>query len=420
MHRQTNGCSTSTVSVLRTRRIAVLLLASLAAAVVGCDRRGSSAQPPASASQVAALATQAGEAVWRVEAEGCGWRVTGSAFAIDARHLITNHHVTVNDSSPQVRSRDGQLRAGRLIGATAIPDIAVIEVETDLPSSLVWAPAAALAESEPLVVIGYPSPAGVFAATSGRIVNFQGPNGRREAALSDAPIAKGNSGGPALRSDGSVAGVVTQMVLRTNSKDQVAVVFTSDTVEASAARFIRHPTEVLSQCGLGPDFVPPVPKEYDITAPPPARQVPDLPQVTGTAAVEEPAARPSTSLPLPPDPPPPTATPCPRGRPEAVVQEVIADEVPDQPGWWQVTVKGVVNNSSSAGITIRAIDVEIVGEPPRAAKGFPDRDTIDPGDEWVAWRADDYVQSPRGEPTRATASMSWSWTDEAHNGCPTS
>ena len=403
------------------RPLSALVLAFAAIGLVGCDSGSGELSSAVSSSQMDALVARGGDAVWQVDAAGCGWRSSGSAFAIDARHLVTNHHVIVNDSSPQIRSRDGQVRQGRLIGATAIPDIAVIEVESDLPSSLRWAPSAELAEREPLVVIGYPAPSGTFTATSGRIVNFQGAKGRREAALSDAFIARGNSGGPALRADGSVAGVVTQMALRTDSEDRVAIVFTSETVQASVANFIRHPSEVVSQCGLGPDFVPPVPEEYDIAAPPPpARQAPDLPRVTGTMAMAEPAATPSTSVRTAPESPPPTARPCPTGRPRADVQEVTAAEVPDQPGWWQVTVKGIVVNPSSSDIAILAIDVDIVGEPPREAKGFPDRDTMEPGDEGVAWRADDYVESPRGEPTRATAALQWTWTTRAHNGCPTS
>jgi S1-C subfamily serine protease len=73
------------------------------------------AAPPAA--DVAALANKVGDAVWRVDTEGCGWLGSGSAFAIDRRHLVTNHHVTANDTSPVVRSREGKRLQGRVIGA---------------------------------------------------------------------------------------------------------------------------------------------------------------------------------------------------------------------------------------------------------------------------------------------------------------
>jgi hypothetical protein len=101
------------------------------------------------------------------------------------------------------------------------------------------------------------------------------------------------------------------------------------------------------------------------------------------------------------------------------VRYVTATEVPDPPGVWQVTVQGTVKNTTSGAITIRAIDVRIEGEPPRMAKGFPDQDTVGP-DGGTNWQADDYVESPDGQPTRATAALSFEWRDSAYRGCPTS
>src|SRR5437899_10327545 len=53
------------------------------------------------------LARRFGAAVWRVETQGCGFWRSGSAFAIDAHHLVTNNHVISNDSAPIVRSPTG-------------------------------------------------------------------------------------------------------------------------------------------------------------------------------------------------------------------------------------------------------------------------------------------------------------------------
>lgn len=371
------------------------------------------AAPPAA--DVAALADKVGDAVWRVDTEGCGWLGSGSAFAIDRRHLVTNHHVTANDTSPVVRSRRGKQLQGRVIGATRHPDVAVIEVSEDLPATVTWASTPSLLERESLVVFGYPRPQKAFRAESGSIVSFAGG---REAALSDARVERGNSGGPAVRADASVAGVVTRMSLPANSADRVAIIFTADTVRATVDGFLRRPATVLSDCGLGPDYVPPVPKQYAITAAPPPPPQPaasvDVPRPPDT---EPPIVAVPTSAPRPASGSATTSTvPCPAGRPAVRVDQVQASEA-DEPGWWAVRVDGTITNETSGYIKFDAVDVTISGEPPREAKGFPNERTLAPGAR-TAWRADDFVYSPRAEPTRATAELGWSWSESRLSGCP--
>ena len=48
-----------------------------------------------------------GDAVFRVDTKGCGIDGGGSAFAIDATHLVTNWHVVMNDTDPGLVNRDG-------------------------------------------------------------------------------------------------------------------------------------------------------------------------------------------------------------------------------------------------------------------------------------------------------------------------
>jgi hypothetical protein len=378
----------------------------------GSDTVAGAAAPPAA--DVAALATKVGDAVWRVDTEGCGWLGSGSAFAIDRRHLVTNHHVTANDTSPVVRSREGKRLQGRVIGATKHPDVAVIEVPEDLPTTITWAPTPSLVERETVVVFGYPRPEKAFRANAGSIVSFAGG---REAALADAPVERGNSGGPAVRADASVAGVVTRMSLPSNSADRVAVIFTADAVRAAVDGFLRSPATVLSDCGLGPDYVPPVPKHYAITAvpPPPAQPAASI-DVPRPPETEPPVVAVPTSAPRRASEATTSTVPCPSGRPAVRVDQMSASET-DEPGWWAVRVDGTITNDTSGYITFDAVDVTISGEPPREAKGFPDERTLAPGAR-TAWRADDFVYSPRAKPTRATTEFSWSWSESRLSGCP--
>jgi hypothetical protein len=391
----------------------VAVIGILTLAVTGC----SSASPTARA--VTELADRVGDAVWQVEATGCGWNSRGSAFAIDSRHLVTNHHVIANDTSPMIRSRTGERLQGKVIGAMVSPDAAVIEVENDLPVSLGWARTTALAKGEPLVVIGYPSPPDLFTATAGEIVKFQVRKGIRESALANAPIAKGNSGGPAVRSDLSVAGVVTMMTIPDNPKERVAIVFTSDTIRPTVEKFLREPGKPLSTCGLGPDYVPSVPKGYDIPEAPPTAGA-DL-SLNVPPAVPRRTPAPVQPLFTPvPGAGPTTQTPCPRDRPVARISEITATEQPDQPGWWRVRVDGFVTNESSYQLRVGRIDVEIHGDPPVEGVADGGETFLDPGESipWFFETYETYVYSPNGQPTQATVVPHWIWTTYEVHGCP--
>lgn len=364
----------------------------------------------AEVTDVTDLAGRQGDAVWQVDAHGCGWRSRGSAFAIDGRHLVTNRHVIAVDSSPIIRSRNGEERTGKVIGSSTHPDVAVIEVEQDLPAHLRWATTSALGTQEPIVVLGYPSPDYVFKASTGRIVRFQHGNGAREAALVNAPVAGGNSGGPGLRGDATVAGLVTEMIIRDKPEQRVAILFTADALRAPVTRFLREPSKVLSTCGLGPDYVPPVPKSYDIKQAPPAAEpletVPVPPDAPATAPVVAPAPRATGQD--------PTAAPveplaCPEGKPAVEVNEVMAAEKTDDPGWWRVEVRGLVDNRSYGRIVVRGIEVTVDGEPPVTGPAGGYAGTLEPFQK-TGWVFEErVVYSPSGQPTRAEATLDWYW-----------
>lgn len=399
-------------------RFAIVAFAVLIASSSSCSN------PVASAQLVGELAERAGGAVWAVESEGCGWRMNGSAFAIDARHLVTNRHVVANDSSPSLESKDGKKRSGRVIGSSEHPDVAIIEVADDLPQALPWADTKSLAKREPLVAIGYPAPSNAFTASAGQIVNFQGPNGTREAALANTPIEHGNSGGPGVRADASVAGVVTLMKLHDDPAQRVAILFTADAVRPTIEDFIKRPQKVLSTCGLGPDYIPPVPKTYDIPeAPPTAAPVAALPQLVSTPKpgaqnpLPTPTGDPLANYPQWSEPP---RAPCPTGTAFAQIDEVTATEKPEEPGWWAVNVRGSVHNRSTEDVWIRRIDVAIEADPVVEGTATPDRTTVEP-DGTAPWSFGEVnAYSPERQPSAETTTvkLTWTWTGNSVT-CPT-
>jgi S1-C subfamily serine protease len=206
------------------------------------------------------LVARFGDAVWRVETYGCDEIWTGTAFAIDDHHLITNHHVVANSTRPVLEGRDGSLVEGTVIGWAERPDVAVIRVEVPLDLWLDWAPTDDLREGQSLVALGYPVPDTVFTATPGSIMSFQARTGVREAVRTNAALDRGNSGGPALDSQGRVIGVVTEMAPNLGGFQLVPLVFTHAALADLIDGILAAPGEPDVECpdsgwldGSGPE-----------------------------------------------------------------------------------------------------------------------------------------------------------------------
>lgn len=195
----------------------------------------------------AQLAERFGDAVYRVEVSGCGYEGNGSAWVVGPNHLVTNAHVVENDPEPTLVSRNGQRLQGRVIGYSELPDVAVIEVRSQLSPVLEWAATSELSEGDRLVSIGYPVPESVFTVTPGTIISFRSSGGVREAVRTDANLDYGNSGGPALTADGRVAGVVTE-IERPEGLQIVALVYTSAVLRDLVEDAIARPADIRARC----------------------------------------------------------------------------------------------------------------------------------------------------------------------------
>ena len=206
------------------------------------------------------LASTFGDAVWRVDSLGCDELWTGTAFAIDPHHLVTNHHVVANSTRPSLRSREGDRLSGTVIGWSERPDVAVIRVDSELDQWLEWATPEQLREGQSLVALGYPVPARAFTATPGSILSFQARTGIREAIRTDAALDRGNSGGPALDSQGRVIGVVTEMAPNMSGFQLIPLIFTYDALDELIRGFLADPSEPEVDCDTMwlPESVPDV------------------------------------------------------------------------------------------------------------------------------------------------------------------
>ena len=136
----------------------------------------------------------------------------GSGFFISPDgYAVTNNHVVDHAQSVQVTTDDGTTYKAKVIGTDPKTDIALIKV--DGKSSFAYATFAARAPRVGDWVVAVGNPFGLGGTVTAGIVSAQGRDigsGPYDNYIQiDAPINKGNSGGPAFDTNGNVIGVNT-------------------------------------------------------------------------------------------------------------------------------------------------------------------------------------------------------------------
>ena len=137
----------------------------------------------------------------------------GSGFFAAPRTVITNRHVIQNNVSVTVRLSNGQTLPGRVDAASTEYDLAVVRVDSALPSQPLL-PLGSITEARPgqeVIAIGLAL--GVFqnSVTRGIISAIRRAD-RTVMLQTDAAINPGNSGGPLLNRQGQVIGINTMKV----------------------------------------------------------------------------------------------------------------------------------------------------------------------------------------------------------------
>jgi 2-alkenal reductase len=142
---------------------------------------------------------------------------SGSGFIIsDDGYVVTNNHVVEGGDQFSVVYADGEKVDAALIGADPVSDLAVVQVEGDVPGTVSFGDSNALKPGQPVLAIG--SPLGAFTNTvTDGIVSALGRSLPQQPGSSiytnliqhDAPINPGNSGGPLFDYNGDVVGVNT-------------------------------------------------------------------------------------------------------------------------------------------------------------------------------------------------------------------
>lgn len=135
----------------------------------------------------------------------------GSGFFISPDgYAVTNNHVVDHAKSVQVTTDDGTIYTAKVIGTDAKTDLALIKVDGKTNFSYVNFESQVPRIGEWVVAVG--NPYGLGGTVTAGIVSAEGRDigsGPYDYLQIDAPINKGNSGGPTFDTNGNVIGVNT-------------------------------------------------------------------------------------------------------------------------------------------------------------------------------------------------------------------
>jgi len=162
----------------------------------------------------------------------------GSGFFISADgYAVTNNHVVQDAENVQVTTDDGKTYSAKVIGTDSRTDLALVKVDgKDFPF-------VHLSDAAPRIgdwVLAVGNPFGLGGTVTAGIVSARGRDigaGPYDDFIQiDAPVNKGNSGGPSFDVDGNVIGVNTAIFSPSGGSVGIAFDIPADTVKNVVAQ----------------------------------------------------------------------------------------------------------------------------------------------------------------------------------------
>src|SRR5664280_1359976 len=166
----------------------------------------------------------------------------GSGFFISPDgYAVTNNHVVEKAESVEVTTDDGKVHSAKVIGTDPRTDLALIKVD-GAPF-----PYVKLSDKAPRIgdwVLAVGNPFGLGGTVTAGIVSARG----RDIGASayddfiqiDAPVNKGNSGGPTFDTEGNVIGVNTAIFSPSGGSVGIAFAIPADTVKSVISQLKEH------------------------------------------------------------------------------------------------------------------------------------------------------------------------------------
>jgi serine protease Do len=166
-----------------------------------------------------------------VTGQGSGFFITADGYA------VTNNHVVQDAENVQVTTDDGKTYSAKVIGTDSRTDLALIKVDgKDFPF-------VKLSDAAPRIgdwVLAVGNPFGLGGTVTAGIVSARGRDigaGPYDDFIQiDAPVNKGNSGGPSFDVEGNVIGVNTAIFSPSGGSVGIAFDIPADTVKNVVAQ----------------------------------------------------------------------------------------------------------------------------------------------------------------------------------------
>jgi serine protease Do len=167
----------------------------------------------------------------------------GSGFFISPDgYAVTNNHVVAHAKTVQVKTDDGHTYKAKVIGTDPKTDLALIKVDANKTF-----PYVKFADTPPRIgdwVVAGGNPFGLSSTVTAGIVSATGRdiggNSYDDYIQIDAPINKGNSGGPAFNTNGEVIGVNTAIFSPSGGSVGIGFDIPAKTVKLVVAQLKAH------------------------------------------------------------------------------------------------------------------------------------------------------------------------------------
>jgi len=168
--------------------------------------------------------------VSRISSRGQSGTAFGTGVIIDRRgYILTNNHVVEGGREYNVIFSEGIRVPAKLVGTDPTTDLAILQVDGDMPGTATFGDSSKLEPGQPVVAIG--SALGEFTNTittgiiSGlhRVLEDSTGPVLQDMIQTDAAINPGNSGGPLLNTQGQVIGINTAVIRQSSQSSNASV-----------------------------------------------------------------------------------------------------------------------------------------------------------------------------------------------------
>ncbi|HEV2303863.1 MAG TPA: DegQ family serine endoprotease [Stellaceae bacterium] len=170
----------------------------------------------------------------------------GSGFIVDPKgYVVTNNHVVGDAARVQVILQDGHKYRAKIIGRDPKTDLAVVKIDAGKPLPYVpFGDSGAAQIGDWVMAVG--NPFGLGGTVTTGIISARGRNidsGPFDDFLQiDAPINRGNSGGPTFNLQGQVIGINTAIYSPNGGSVGIGFAIPSNEAKTIVAQLIEHGT----------------------------------------------------------------------------------------------------------------------------------------------------------------------------------